>query len=102
MFYNYGCHRIIHEIDIENKPEPRAVRGAPLASEGRYFVELIQFNCSLQCAREFLPAGVYGEAENRPPLAAGKGVMLMIKNKLPHTGGAGAKARSAEPCAPTT
>ena len=39
VFYNYGCHRIIHEIDIENKPAPRAVRRAPLASAGRYFIE---------------------------------------------------------------
>jgi len=39
VFYNYCCHRIIHEIDIENKPAPRAVRGAPLASAGRYFIE---------------------------------------------------------------
>ena len=39
VFYNYGCHRIIHEIDIENRPAPRAVRGAPLASAGRYFIE---------------------------------------------------------------
>lgn len=32
------------EIDNKNRPEPRAVRGAPLASEGRYFIELNQFN----------------------------------------------------------
>jgi len=31
---------------------------------------------------------VYGEAETRPPLADGKGVMLMLNNKLPHTLGA--------------
>ena len=39
VFYNYGCHRIIHEIDIENRPTPRAVRRAPLASAGKYFIE---------------------------------------------------------------
>ena len=31
---------------------------------------------------------MYGEAETRPPLADGKGVMLMLNNKLPHTLGA--------------
>ena len=31
---------------------------------------------------------MYGEAETRPPLADGKGVMLMLKNKFPHTLGA--------------
>jgi len=45
---------------------------------------------------------MYGEAETRPPLADGKGVMLMLKNKLPPTVGAVAKARSAEHCAPAT
>ncbi len=44
VFYNYGCHRIIYEIDIKNKPAPRAVRGAPLASAGRNFIDLRQFS----------------------------------------------------------
>jgi len=44
---------------------------------------------------------VYGEAETRPPLAAGKGVMLMLKNKLPHTFGAELTARRVpEACEP--
>jgi hypothetical protein len=42
------------------------------------------------CAWEII-SGLYGEAETRPPLAAGKGVMLMIKNKLPHTAAPGEK-----------
>ena len=53
------------------------------------------------CAREIISAA-YGEAENRPPPADGKGVKLMLKHKLPPTGGAVAKARSAEHCAPAT
>ena len=52
------------------------------------------------CAREIISA-VYGEAETRPPLAAGKGVMLMINNKLPHTLGAELTARGVpEACEP--
>mgnify|MGYP001397703601 CR=1 FL=1 len=67
VFYNYCCHLIIYEIDIENKPEPRAVRGAPLASEGRYFIELNCSICSLQWAREIIFCVV------RPPKADGSG-----------------------------
>lgn len=44
VFYNYGGHRIIHEIEIKNRPAPRAVRGALLASAGRNFIDLRQFS----------------------------------------------------------
>ncbi len=44
VFYNYSGHRIIHEIEIKNRPAPRAVRCAPLASAGRNFIDLRQFS----------------------------------------------------------
>ena len=38
-FLSIRCNRIIHEIDIKNRPAPRAERRALLASAGRYFIE---------------------------------------------------------------
>ena len=58
------------------------------------------YNSEDLCAREIISA-LYGEAETRPPLAAGKGVMLMINNKVPHTFGAELTARRVpEACEP--
>ena len=89
VFYNYGCHRIIHEIDIENRPEPRAVRGAPLASEGRYFIELNQFNLlfAVGAGNNFLRCTDAEGGRERPGKAclgpAGRASEVLIRCRTP-------------------
>lgn len=89
VFYKYGCHRIIREIDNNNKPEPRAVRGAPLASEGRYFIELNQFNLlfAVGAGNNFLRCTDAEGGRERPGKAclgpAGRASEVLIRCRTP-------------------
>ena len=46
VFYYYGCHRIILEIDNRNKPAPLVASERPQASAGRVCIDIGSTLCS--------------------------------------------------------
>ncbi|HCC49219.1 MAG TPA: hypothetical protein DEQ38_14040 [Elusimicrobia bacterium] len=52
VFYNYGCHRIIQEIDISNRPAPLVASAEATGERGQNLYRY-WFN-SLQWAREII------------------------------------------------